>query len=96
MPDQIEVQKNILDWLENPSWAEYYRSAPTDRCKQFIALEFYYSEYEEEETAEDMDAMEDEMNPDELRYLMAWAGNTPRRSQLAEKIEKRKNGNIWK
>ena len=83
------VQENLRDWLENPSWAEYYNGAPTDRCKQFISLEFYYSEYEEEETAEAMDAIEDRMDAEELRYLMAWAGNSPRRSRLAEKIEKK-------
>ena len=87
MIDSAELEKNLLDWLKNPSWAEYYHSAPTDRCRQFIALEFYYSEYEEEETAEAMDAMEDSMDAEELRYLMAWAGSTPRKSQLAEKIK---------
>ena len=84
--DTQAVRENLEEWLKNPSWAEYYNGAPSDRCREFIALEFYYSEYEEEETAEEMDRIEGELGIDDLRHLMAWCGNNPRKGTLARKI----------
>lgn len=88
MVDKDDIQENLKEWLENPSWAEYYNAAPSDRCREFIALEFYYSETENDEVLQTMDAIEDEMNAAELRHLMKWCGNNPRKSVLARKIEK--------
>ena len=44
MIDMDDIQRNLQEWLRNPFWAEYYRSAPSARCREFIALEFWYSE----------------------------------------------------
>ena len=66
--------------------AAYYWDAPSDLCREFIALEFYYSEYEEEETGEEMDRLEERLGVDELRYLMNHCGNNPRKGALARKI----------
>ena len=89
MIDRDKVRANLAEWLENPSWAEYYGGAPSERCREFIALEFYYSEYEEEEASEAMDGIEDEMDAEELRYLFARCGNNPRKEVLARKIAER-------
>ena len=89
MTDTDKVRENLSGWLENPYWAAYYREAPSDRCREFIALEFFYSEYEEEETGEAMDGIEDEMNAEELRYLLRHCGNGPRKGVLARKIGER-------
>ena len=86
MIDRNTIQKNLQEWLKNPYWAEYYRSAPSDRCRQFIALEFHYSETEDEEAGEAMDAIEKQMNAEELRHLMKYCGNNPRKGILARKI----------
>ena len=44
-----EEYKGILnEWLENPSWREYFEKAPSEKCREVIALEFVYSELEEE------------------------------------------------
>ena len=89
MTDTEKVRDNLAEWLKNPSWAEYYGGAPSERCREFIALEFYYSEYEEEEASEAMDWIEDEMDAEELRYLFARCGNNPRKGVLARKIAER-------
>ena len=89
MTDTEKVRENLEEWLKNPSWAEYYGGAPSERCREFIALEFYYSEYEEEEASEAMDGIEDEMDAEELRYLFARCGNNPRKGVLARKIAER-------
>ena len=86
MTDREDIKRNLEEWLQNPSWAEYYRSAPSDRCREFIALEFHYSETEDEEAGEAMDAIEEQMNAEELRHLMKYCGNTPRKGILARKI----------
>ncbi len=87
LPDRAGAVKTVLDeYLENPYWAEYYRSAPSDRCREFIALEFYFSEYEDEEAGETMDGIEEQMDAEELRYLMKYCGNNPRKGMLARKI----------
>ena len=84
--DTRAVKENLREWLKNPSWAEYYNGAPSDRCREFIALEFYYSEYADGETAEEKDRIEEELGIDDLRHLMAWCGNNPRKGKLVRKI----------
>ena len=86
MPDRNKIRQNLQEWLKNPSWAEYYNNAPSARCREFIALEFWYSEYEDEEAGEIMDEIEGQMNAEELRHLMNYCGNNPRKGILARKI----------
>ena len=86
MIDRDDLQKNLEEWLRNPFWAEYYRSAPSARCREFIALEFWYSETEDDEAGEAMDEIEEQMNAEELRHLMTCCGNNPRKGILARKI----------
>ena len=87
---QNKVQPEVLnEWLKNPYWAAYYRNAPSARCRKFIALEFWYSENEDEEAGEAMDRMEEEMTVDDLRYLIKFCGNNPRRGVLERKIREK-------
>lgn len=86
MIDMDEVKSILDDTLENPYWAEYYNGAPSDKCKEYIALEFYYSEYEDDETADAMDEIEKQLSADDLRWLMKFCGNNPRKGILAQKI----------
>ena len=81
-----EVREALEVFLRNPYWAGYYRQAPTERCRSFVALEFFYSEHGSEETGKAMDEIEEEMNGEELRYLMKYCGNNPRKVKLARKI----------
>ena len=89
MIDRNEIRENLEEWLKNPYWAEYYRSAPSDRCREFIALEFYNSGEEDDEACEAMDAIEEQMNAEEFRHLMNYCGNNPRKGILARKIAER-------
>ncbi len=89
MIDRNTIRENLEEWLKNPSWAEYYNSAPSNRCREFIALEFYNSEYEDGEAGEIMDEIEEQMNAEELRHLMNYCGNNPRKGILARKIKEK-------
>lgn len=87
MADRDEVRSILEDTLENPYWAAYYHGAPSDRCREFIALEFYYSEYEDEEVGAEMDRIEEKMDAAELRHLLKHCGNNPRKKVLHDRID---------
>ena len=82
-----EIRGILREWLENPYWAAYYREAPTARCRRFIALEFRYSEYEDDASAREMDQIEERMDIPELRWLLKHCGHNPRRKRLHDRIE---------
>ena len=82
----------LKEWLENPYWKKYYEEAPSEKCREYIALEFRYSDTEDEEIAEEMDALLETLRAEDLRHLAAYTGNNPERAALlkrAEEMEKR-------
>ena len=86
------MSEALKEWLENPHWKKYYEEAPSDQCREYIALEFRYSDTEDEDIAEEMDALLETLSAEDLRHLAAYAGNTPQRAALlkrAEEMEKR-------
>ena len=83
---------DISEWLENPHWKKYYEEAPSDTCRQYIALDFRYSDTEDEEVAEEMDALLEKLRAEDFRHLAACAGNNPQKAAFlkrAEELEKR-------
>ena len=64
-----EYMEILNEWLENPSWREYYEKAPSEKCREVIALEFVYSELEEEGILEELDAAEKELVLEDWQYL---------------------------
>lgn len=87
MIDPDEVQEILEDTLENPYWAKYYNDAPTEKCKEFIALEFYYSEFEDDDIAEAMDELEKELTLEDWKHLYEYCGHNPRKPYIAGKIK---------
>ena len=87
MLDRDEIRKNLEDWMGNPFWAEYYNGAPSEKCREFVAMELYYSETENEEAGEAMDAVEAVLEIPDLRWLMDHCGNNPRKKFLHDRIE---------
>ncbi len=78
---------DIREWLENPYWKKYYEEAPSEKCREYIALEFRYSDTEDEEIAEEMDALLETLRAEDLRHLAAYAGNNPERAALLKRAE---------
>ena len=85
MVDTNAVKANLEDWLQNPSWAEYYDNAPSDGCKEFIAMDFYASETEDEDAFRAMDDLESSLSLEDLKYLYE-NSEGPERARLAQKI----------
>ena len=63
------VRDNLKEWLKNPTWAKYYNGAKTELLREYIALDFYASETENEEAFEKMDRLLMDMNKAEVQYL---------------------------
>ena len=81
-----KVTENLKEWLVNPYWREYYEDAPSDKCRELIAMEFYYSEFELDETAAELDRIEEELSLEDWRYLLKWCGNNPRKKIIHDRI----------
>ena len=85
MIDTQAVKENLQDWLENPSWKEVYDGAPSEECKEYIAMMFYASETEEDEAFDAMDELESELPIRDLRYLYS-VMTGPEKARLGKKI----------
>lgn len=86
MIDQNEVQECLREWLNNPYWAEYYEGAPSEECKRYIELDFYYSDTEDEEAAKEMDAMEGNLTVKDWKWLLKYSGDDPNKARIMNKI----------
>ena len=75
----------LNEWLENPSWREYYEKAPSEKCREVIALEFVYSELETEEILEELDAAEKELALEDWQYLYKYA-HGPEKKRIHDRI----------
>ena len=78
--------KILNEWLENPYWREYYEKAPSGKCREVIALEFLYSELEEDEVLEQLDEAEKELSLEDWRYLYRYCGNNPEKKRIHDRI----------
>lgn len=67
--NQEAIESNLKDWLQNPTWKAYYDEAPTEKCKEYIALDFYASETESDEAFTLLDKMIRELDYESLNYL---------------------------
>ena len=80
-------RQNLNEWLGNPSWREYYETAPSMECQTLIALEFWYSETESEAAVEAMESVEKDLKLEDWKHLYKWCGSNPRK-RVIEKIVK--------
>ena len=89
---QDDMEKTLVAWLKNPSWRKYYEEAPSEKCREVIALEFLYSDGEEEEVLERMERLEEELEVEDWKYLYKYCGNNPRKKAIHDRIVKMEAG----
>ena len=89
-----ELQKNLEEWLENPAWRKYYEKAPSEQCREFIALEFLYSDEESDEIAAAMDEKEKGLTIQDWKHLYKYCGNNPRKTFIQKKIRDGDQGKV--
>lgn len=87
-----DVQKAVALFRRNPYWREYYDGAPTERLKEWIGYQFYYSSsgIPEDEVVECMRRLEEELNWQEWEYLLRYAGNNPFKLKCRRMMERLK------
>ena len=80
-----EYMEILNEWLKNPSWREYYEKAPSEKCREVIALEFAYSELETEEILGELEAAEKELALEDWQYLYRYA-HGPEKKRIHDRI----------
>ena len=79
-------QTLLKEWLENPYWQEYYEQAPSEKCRELIALEFMYSEFGTDEIIHEMEEVEKELCLVDWQHLYRYCGNNPRKKMIRDRI----------
>ncbi len=92
------MQKSVSSFVENRFWKEYLESAPSKCCKQYIKLEFYYSDIsyanDEQELAAvtmSIELQKQLLSLADWKYFEGYAGNTPFKTKCREMIDKQCN-----
>lgn len=87
MTDRLSaVEIHLAEWLNNPYWAGYYREAPSQLCRDYIVLQFLYSDNGDEDLASELDLMEDRLTPDDWKHLLKYSAPGPERGKILKKI----------
>ena len=81
----------LTSWLENPYWAAYYREAPSEICRNYIAVQFLYSDTEEDAPAREMDLLESSLTLDDWNHLLRYSSNGPERGKILRRIRELSN-----
>lgn len=73
-------------FLVNPYWKEYYDTAPTEKCKGYIGLEYCWSNRESEAIRTAMKKTEEELGLEDWKHLLKYCGNNPKQGYIWKKI----------
>ncbi len=85
--DKAALKESVDSFLENPYWKKYHDEAPSDACRKYVELDFYYSDTEDDEAAEAMDALEPSLSAEDWAYLAKYAGNIPFAAKCRQMIK---------
>ena len=81
------IMSTVLnEWMKNPFWREYYELAPSEKCRELIALEFIYSDYQSDEIIQEMRQTEKELDLADWQHLYRYCGNNPRKKMIHDRI----------
>lgn len=87
------MEKALAAFMKNPFWREYLETAPSEQCKEYIKLEFYYSDLtiagsdERDEVAKAMQQYESQFSVLDWKHLQKYAGNNPFWIKCKQKVE---------
>ena len=78
MVSKGNMKKAVDAYIKNPTWKAYYNGAPSETCKEFIALEFCYSlDIDADAALKQSKALESKLSKEDWAHLYKYAGNTP-------------------
>ena len=82
-----KMQEAVAEFTKNPYWQKYYEQAPSEGCKQHIALTFCYSLYGEPANIKERKAeLEKNFTVTDWKYLYDHEGNNPFKAKCKRKI----------
>ena len=93
MVNNERKEKVLALYLGNPYWKEYYETAPSESCKEYIELSFLFSGTHDESLLPEMkEIKEKKFSLPDWEHLLKYSGNNPGRGQIMREIEKLKAG----
>ena len=84
---KAEFDETVAHYMENPYWRKYYETAPSEVCKEFVTMEFYYSVHQTPEAEGVLCDMEDELGLVDWKHLLKYCGNNPRKVFIKKVID---------
>ena len=81
-----KTEKALEQFLKNDYWKEYYDTAPSDECREYIKREFVGSIYPDAGEEGNARALEPTLSADDWRHLLKYAGNNMFRPYCKKKI----------
>lgn len=89
--NEKKVNSAVQKACENPYWKEKYENAPSEACKRYVALGFYYSDNfgeisDYEEYKAEREKLEAKFTKADWEHLYKYEGNNPRKSYYKKKM----------
>ena len=81
-----EWNEALMLFLANPYWKEYYETAPSEKCRAYVGLEFCNSNRDNEAVREAMKELREELELEDWKHLLKYSGNNPMRGYIRKKI----------
>ena len=83
---QREWDEALRLFLANPYWREYHETAPTEKCRAYIGLEYCNSNRGSDAIRKAMKQTEAELTLEDWKHLLKYSGNDPKRGYIRKKI----------
>lgn len=81
------IKRALDSFLKNDSWREEYENAPTDKCKRYIALSFYWSTYfDADDYKDEEESLKASFGLEDWRYLYCHSSPNPFKAFCKSKI----------
>lgn len=90
--NEKKIQSALEKARKNEYWKGKYDEAPSDACKRYVALGFYYSDNMGEISDYDAykaerDKLEESFTKADWEHLYEYEGNNPRKGYYRKKME---------
>lgn len=82
----------VRNFCENEYWREYFTEAPSDACKRYVALDFYYSDFlgeipNYEEFKAEREKLKEKFKKADWKHLLKYSGHNPLRTYYRKMME---------
>ena len=87
MASAKRIEKIFQTFMANNYWKEYYDGAKSDRQREKIKLDLYYSDTCDESVMPEILKLEDEMTAEEWEHELGYTMPCPRIGYIKRKIK---------